>query len=133
VQQAQCGIRIWHWNGGNNMLKKSIFLIMMAISIQTIAAETYYLNAANTPENINKTIQASMNQVKQNIKDSKSIKFNTLYALDNNQKIIICGSFQTLLDKKPVRFIVSPEGTLVIEKNIKIKNDFAEAWTASCK
>lgn len=115
------------------MLKKSIFLIMMAISIQTIAAETYYLNAANTPENINKTIQASMNQVKQNIKDSKSIKFNTLYALDNNQKIIICGSFQTLLDKKPVRFIVSPEGTLVIEKNIKIKNDFAEAWTASCK
>ncbi|MFT6835937.1 MAG: hypothetical protein ACJA0H_001977 [Francisellaceae bacterium] len=133
MQQAQCGIRIWHWNGGNNMLKKSIFLIMMAISIQTIAAETYYLNAANTPENINKTIQASMNQVKQNIKDSKSIKFNTLYALDNNQKIIICGSFQTLLDKKPVRFIVSPEGTLVIEKNIKIKNDFAEAWTASCK
>lgn len=124
--------------------KKVILISLILFSNVLFAAnEKFYFNGANTSDEQNGLITSGMALVKQNVKKSETIKFNLLYVTPQGKTYAICGSFQTIDDNSPKRFIISKNNLMIENKDAEddtenkasMKEDkkFNDVWANFCE
>ncbi len=123
-----------------NIYKKVILASLILFSSVLFAAnEKFYLNGANTSDKQNQEIIQGMALVKQNVKKPETIKFNLLYVTPQGDSYAVCGSFQTINDNSPKRFIISQNNLMIENKDKqeetdkKEDKDFISVWANFCE
>ncbi|MDC0534246.1 hypothetical protein OAO18_00385 [Francisellaceae bacterium] len=124
---------------------KKIILISLILFSNVLFAvnEKFYLNGANTSDEQNNIITSGLALVKQNVKKSDTIKFNLLYVTPQGKTYAICGSFQTIDDNSPKRFIISKNNLMIENKDAEDDTEkkaakeedkkFNDVWANFCE